>query len=531
MKQITTPNSADYGASHGGNPDGAGPPNSEPPGMARARHPLSRQHGRRLFLQAGAAYLYSGAALAASATGGSSTTLASTAGNPAARSMASAANGAVTSPAAAANTTPYQWRNWSGTQQCTARALNTPANAAEVAQILKQSSASVRCVGSGHSFSALVPTDGVLVSLDRMSGVALASPASVSGTASVTVAGGTRLAVLSRQLDTLKLGMRNLPDIDQQSIVGAISSATHGTGAELPALHADVSGLQLVTAQGDTIECNAGNRPELLAAARVSLGALGVITQVTLNVLPAYNLKRDVWIEPLDTLLGRAHQLAAKHRHFEFYYLPFTGYCAAIAHDVVSASEVIMPPSQDEAMLADLQKLRNWGGRWPSLRRWLAGKLIDTSLKEKAQNRSFKLLSTPRPTRFYETEAHVPREAGIDCVKAVIATLETRNEVFFPLEFRFVKGDDAWLSPFYQRDSCSVAVHALHGEDYAYLLSAIGPVVRRFKARPHWGKLHAYTPQELALLYPRWQDFLSLRQSLDPQQRFLNPHLRQLFAA
>lgn len=484
---------------------------------------------RRQFLHSGARYL--GAALLASH--GTPVLAGLTARPPGLAGTRRMPEGGHSAPPAAAHALPcadsgakpVQWRNWSGTQQCTARAMLTPANAAEVAQALQQTAGTVRCVGAGHSFSALVPTDGVLLSLDRMSGVAKAGP----GANLVTVQGGTRLAVLSRQLDALGLGMRNLPDIDQQSVAGAISSATHGTGAQLPALHADVVALELVTAQGERIQCSSSERPELLAAARVGLGALGVITQVTLNVLPAYNLQREVWLEPLDSLLGRAHQLAAKHRHFEFYYLPFTGYCAAIAHDVATSSDILVPPSKDEEMLADLQKLRDWSGRWPSLRRWLAGKLIDTSLKETARNRSFKLLSNPRPTRFYETEAHVPRELGIDCAKAVIATLEQRNEVFFPLEFRFVKADDAWLSPFHERDSCSIAVHALHGEEYGYLLSSLGPVVRRFKARPHWGKLHGYTPQELAVLYPRWQDFAALRQSLDPQQRFLNPHLRQLF--
>lgn len=506
-------------------------PHNSPPAPILQRKAL----WRRQFLHSGARYL--GAALLASH---GSTLLASVATRPtrlaSKRLMPGAGQGgstpaphavpcADTSANATTSTKALQWRNWSGTQQCTARAMLTPADAGEVAQALQQAAGTVRCVGAGHSFSALVPTDDVLLSLDRLSGVTKAGPNLV------TVQGGTRLAVLSRQLETLGLGARNLPDIDQQSIAGAISSATHGTGAQLPAMHADVVAMELITARGERIQCSNSERPELLAAARVGLGALGVITQVSLNVLPAYNLQREVWIEPLDSLLGKAHQLAAKHRHFEFYYLPFTGYCAAIAHDVVSSGEVLMPPSKDEEMLADLQKLRDWSGRWPSLRRWLAGKLIDTSLKETARNRSFKLLSNPRPTRFYETEAHVPRELGIDCVKAVIATLEQRNEVFFPLEFRFVKGDDAWLSPFYERDSCSIAVHALHGEEYGYLLSSLGPVVRRFKARPHWGKLHAYTPQELAALYPRWQDFAALRQSLDPQQRFLNPHLRQLFGA
>jgi FAD-linked oxidoreductase len=435
---------------------------------------------------------------------------------------ASAANPATSS---AKTNSPYRWSNWSGNAQCTASQLATPADSAAVASLLQQNQGSVRCVGAGHSFSALVPTDGILLSLDRMSGILNHD----KNQNSVTVAAGTRLALLSRQLDALGLGMPNLPDIDLQSLAGAVSSATHGTGASLPAMHASIQALRLVTAQGDVIDCSGKERPDLLAASQVSLGALGVITQLTLKVMPAYNLQRKVWLEPLDAMLEKAPQLAEQHRHFEFYYLPFTGYCAAITHDLYTGNDVLMPPSQDEAMLKDLQTLRNYSSRFPSLRRWLAKKLIDTSINETARNRSFRLLSSPRPTRFYETESHVPRANGIACVKAVIARLEQRNDVFFPLEFRYVKGDDAWLSPFYQRDSCSIAVHALHGEEYGYLTSEIGPVVRQFGARPHWGKLHQFSSSELAALYPRWIDFLTLRQQLDPRGRMLNAHTRQLF--
>jgi len=188
-----------------------------------------------------------------------------------------------------------------------------------------------------------------------------------------------------------------------------------------------------------------------------------------------------------------------------------------------------VPHSQDEEMLSDLRKLRDWLGRFPDLRRWAAGKLIDPDLTEEAKNRSWKLLSTVRPTRFNETEYHVPREAGIACVKEIIAALEKRNEVFFPMEFRFIKGDDAWLSPFHKRDSCSIAVHAAHGEAYDYLVTELGPIFRKHGGRPHWGKLHNLTARELAALYPRWNDFLALRQQMDPQGRMLNPHLRSMF--
>lgn len=417
------------------------------------------------------------------------------------------------------------WSNWSGSSTTHARQLAVPANVGALQQLLKDSKDTVRCVGAGHSFTSLVPTDGVILSLDRLSGVTRMDKAAKTA----TVLGGTRLGVLSRALEQNDLALRNLPDIDAQSYAGAISTATHGTGAQIPALHAEVESIQMVLADGSLLDCNARSNPQVMAAARVGLGALGVITQVQVKVVPAFNLKRKVWLLPVEQLLEQAYDLAAKHRHFEFYYLPFTGYAAAITHDVTDSAEVHREASADEEMLHDLRSLRDWFGRFPDLRRWVAQKMIDPNMVETAQDRSSRLLSTQRPTKFNESECHVPREVGVACVREVIQALERRNEVFFPMEFRFVKGDDAWLSPFYQRDSCSIAVHAAAGEPYDYLVKEVGPVFRKYEGRPHWGKHHGHTAADFAALYPRWKEFLAVRAQLDPSGRFLNPHLRAVF--
>ncbi len=427
--------------------------------------------------------------------------------------------------AAAAAARTVAWQNWSGSATCAAQALATPGDEAELVTLLRGSAGHLRCVGAGHSFTALVPTEGSIVSLDRMSG--LIGHDKVALTA--TLQAGTRLAQLSRQLDAVGLALPNLPDIDAQSFAGAISTATHGTGRQLQAVHAGVTALRLITPSGEVLECSQSQRPDLLAAAQVSLGSLGVITQATVRVVPAFQLRRNVWLKPVEQLLEMAPQLARQHRHFEFYYLPFTGYAAAITHDPVAGAQVNHPPAGDEDMLRDLRRLRDWAGRYPDLRRWVAKKMIDPDMREQATDRSYKLLTSPRPTRFNESECHVASELGIACVRQVIAALEKRNDVFFPMEFRFVKGDDAWLSPFYQRDSCSIAVHAAHGEPYDYLVSEIAPVFRKYGGRPHWGKLHGHSARDLAALYPRWHDFLALRQQLDPRGRMLNAHLAKLF--
>lgn len=428
-------------------------------------------------------------------------------------------------PSATTAATPVNWRNWSGSAQCQARSLQAPESVAQVQQLLRESTGPVRCVGAGHSFTALVPTPGTLVSLDRMAGVVAYDAAAQTAVCRA----GTRLAQLSRQLDQSGWALANLPDIDAQSLAGAVSTATHGTGATLGALHADLVALELVRPNGDLVRCSRSEQPDIFAAAQVSLGALGILTEATVRVVPAYRLQRKVWLQPLHDLLDAAPELARQHRHFEFYYLPFTGYAAGIAHDPYTGADVVESTAADEDMLRSLRQLRDWLQRFPQLRRWVAGKLIDPSQTEMARNRSFALLSTHRPTKFNETEWHVPREQGIACVRQVIQTLEQRNDVYFPMEFRWVRGDSAWLSPFHARDACSIAVHAAVGEPFDYLTAELGPVFRAHGGRPHWGKLHNLGAQELARLYPHWRDFLEVRAHLDPQGRMLNTHLRTVF--
>ena len=459
-----------------------------------------------------------------------STASAAAARRPAARPSPPAAAPATSASAAPAVAplsaqAPRPWQNWSGLQRCEAAWL-LPTTEEQLAASLPTLKGPLRCVGAGHSFTALVPTPGTLISLDRLSGIAEIDKAAMT----VRVKAGTRLGTLARELDAQGLALHNQPDIDVQTLAGALSTGTHGTGLTLPALHAEVQALRLLTPQGELKELSRLKDPELFDAARVSLGALGVITEYTLRVRPRYMLRRKVWLERTETLLERAPALAREHRHFELYVLPFTGYAAGITHVEAPEGKPERPHSADEDVLADLQKLRDWLGRWPQLRRWAAAKLIDPAQTEHALDWSYKLLSTARPTRFNETEYHLPREQGLACLREVVARLEQRNEVFFPLEFRWVRADHAWLSPFFERDSCSVAVHAKAGEAHGYLLGEIGPVFQRHGGRPHWGKLHGLTARELATLYPRFKDFQQVREQLDPRGRMLNAHLQQLFA-
>jgi FAD-linked oxidoreductase len=420
---------------------------------------------------------------------------------------------------------PGEWRNWSGIASCHPALQAAPADEAEIASLLRAGNGPIRCAGAGHSFTALVPTDGTLLSLDRLAGIVSADAAG----GRVTVRAGTRIGVLARALDPLGLALDNQPDIDVQTLAGAFSTATHGTGRALCALHAHVVRLRLVTPQGEVIDASRTERPEVFDAARVSLGSLGVITQYELAVRPRFLLRRRVWLEKTEALLEQAPALAAQHRHFELYVLPFTGYSAAISHDEVGAQPVARAAAADEQVLDDLRRLRDTFGRFPGLRRWVAQRLIGGHAPEESVDASFRLLSTVRPTRFNESEYHVPVAQGIACLRAAIAAIEQRNDAFFPMEFRWIRGDDAWLSPFEGGDRNSIAVHALHGEPHAYLVDDLRPVFRRHGGRPHWGKLHDLDAATLATLYPRWNDFQAVRRALDPRGRMLNAFTRKLF--
>jgi len=284
--------------------------------------------------------------------------------------------------AGSANSAGRRWQNWSGLQSAQARQWFNPADEDDLRRWLARSQGTVRPVGAGHSFSPLVPTEANMVSLDRLNGVIRIDRERLT----VTAWAGTRLQALARALDAEGLALRNQPDVDVQTLAGAIATGTHGTGATLPALHDDVVGVRLITPQGEVMDWQAGRDDEALAAARVSLGSLGLMTQITFRVVPAFYLHRTVWLEPLEVMLERAGELAARHRHFEFYVLPFTGYAAGISNDLSPGTGLQLPQPADEDVLGDLKALRDWLGRTPRLRRWVARQAIDPDMREEARS-------------------------------------------------------------------------------------------------------------------------------------------------
>ncbi|MDP3746054.1 MAG: D-arabinono-1,4-lactone oxidase [Phenylobacterium sp.] len=416
------------------------------------------------------------------------------------------------------------WRNWSGIEHAYPAARLAPKSEAEVVQALKTAVAPVRAVGAGHSFTALVPTSGSLMTLDGLAGVER-----WEGEEAVVWA-GTRLGALGPTLAERGRAMANLPDINKQSLGGCLGTATHGTGKALKAIHGDVTALRLATVSGEILDCDANQNADVFQAAKVSLGALGVITQARLATTSNRRLHRRVWIEPFEAMVEAAEARWNRHRNFEFYAVPFTDLAAGISHDETDAAATPRAASTDDAFLEVLKQLRNLTRFSSPLRKAAAKALLGSAEPEEAIDEGWKLLSTERPVRFNEMEFHLPVATHLAALKAVVAAIEThRPDVFFPIEVRRIAADEAWLSPFQGGPRGSIAVHCHYKDEYDFLFSLIQPILRKHGGRPHWGKLHSLKARDLAALYPNWNDFLEVRRRLDPEGRLLNPYLKALF--
>jgi FAD-linked oxidoreductase len=420
------------------------------------------------------------------------------------------------------------WRNWSGSQQCLPAARIAPATVAELQELIASGKGVVRAVGAGHSFSALVPTDGTIVSLSRLSGVLSHDSEALQA----TLWAGSRLGDIGAPLEQAGQALINMPDIDEQTLAGSLATATHGTGTGIGCMSTFIEGLQLVDARGELVDCDRQRNAQLFDAARVSLGSLGIITQVRLQNVAPYRLRRKtVWRE-FEEMLAIAESEADKHRNFEFYYVPFSGMGFTDTHDITTEAVSSTEKLDGNEGARDLQLARDWLENMPRLRQLVLGTYMKTLGDEVTVENSWKNYASERNVRFNEMEYHLPRENGLQALREVRTALETRHpEVFFPIEVRFVKGDDIWLSPFYQRDCCSIAVHRYFDEDYTPYFRTIEPIFRKYHGRPHWGKLNSLQQQDFRSLYPRWDDFAEVRREMDPQGRFLNPYLASLFAS
>ncbi len=428
----------------------------------------------------------------------------------------------------------YRWKNWGG--NVTARPANfkTPKTVEKLRKQLrkaKMKGQTVRVAGSGHSWTRLCPSDGLLISMDKLAGIESID----SETGEVAVYAGTKLHDLTAELHENGLAMENLGDIDVQSLAGAMSTGTHGTGIQFGTLATQLSGITLMKADGEIIECSETENRDIYKAAQVSLGALGIILKYKLKCQPTYKLHYIEKKSGIEACMDSLYEQIYGNRNYEFYWFPYTDVCQLkISNETdkpVRDNSVVNYVINDillENVIFD--GMAKFGRLVPKSSKAIAkisGAAVSTGEK---LNWSHKVYASPRWVKFNECEYNIPLANFKEAFQEIREMLEEKKfKIHFPTENRFVKGDDIYMSPAYERDSAYIAAHVYKGKEYRPYFDALQSIFKNHQGRPHWGKMHFLSGQELRELYPRWDDFQEIRSLLDPQGTFLNPYLRKLF--
>ncbi|HEX3515732.1 MAG TPA: D-arabinono-1,4-lactone oxidase [Trebonia sp.] len=439
------------------------------------------------------------------------------------------------------------WQNWAGTASADPVRRSWPRSAEEIGHAITAAAKeglTVRALGSGHSFTPAAATSGVALDLSGWTGVVTADLDS----GLITVRSGTTIRELNATLDSLGLAMANLGDIDAQTVSGAISTGTHGTGAGLGGIATQVAGLELVLADGSVVSCSPDENPDLFSAARVSVGALGVLSAVTLQCVPAFTLAADERPMALEEVLARFGEFAAGNDHFEFYWFPYGKNALVKRNNRIPRGDAVPPgdaPDPDgpspmprwrrffeyEVMEnAAFGALCRTGRAVPATIKPLNRLAAATLSKRTYSAPSHEVFVTPRRVRFVESEYAVPRESLLDVLAELRAGVTgLADPVMFPVEVRVAAADDIWLSTAYGRDSAYVAIHQYVGLPYKDYFRLFESIATSVGGRPHWGKMHTRDASYLRSVYPGFADFLLIRDALDPSRRFANPYLQQVF--
>ena len=425
------------------------------------------------------------------------------------------------------------WTNWAGTVRADVTVVE-PATVTELQRVVlgaAERGQRVKPIGAGHSFTDIGATDGLQLRLHRMSGIVHADRAS----GLVTVLAGTRLHELNAELWELGLSLTNLGDIDVQTVSGAISTGTHGTGARLGGLATQVRALELVLTDGSLRRCSPDDDPDLFAAACVGLGALGVLATVTLQCEPAYALAAAEAPSTLDAVLAGLDDDLVAHDHVEFYWFPHTRRVLTKRNDRVPPT-ALRPLGRTRSWLDDrflantaFEGVNRLTTRRPALVPYV-NEIASRMLSARTYvDRSYRVFASPRTVRFREMEYAVPRAAVPQVLADIERWLERSGELIgFPVEVRFAAADDLWLSTAAGRDTGYVAVHQYHRRDHEAYFQAVEAIARDVDGRPHWGKLHHRDATSLAATYPRLADFVALRDKLDPRRTFGNDYLTRV---
>lgn len=425
------------------------------------------------------------------------------------------------------------WKNWSHSVVARPKKIAKPKTLQQLITIVKQcaeNNMSIRVVGAGHSFSPLVATSEVLLSLNHLSGIDHVNQEERL----VTFWAGTKLKDAGKMLDEHGLAMENLGDINEQSIAGAISTGTHGTGVQFKSISNQVEGLTLLTARGELLEINRKENEAYFEAARLSLGMLGIIVKVTLKVVPAYILHAKSFRRSLAEGFSQLTTWKEKNRNFEFFWFPFTDIIQVKTLNEVDNqfepfyrqpffSKVVM----ENGVFKVLSEIsRNIPGT-SKLVSQISALGIPTG---ESFNKSYLQYVTPRLVKFNEMEYSIPEEHLETVILEFDRLINRENiSVHFPIECRFVKGDTIWLSPSYERNSAYVGIHMYKGMEFDRYFNIAEEIFLHYDGRPHWGKMHSLTYEQLKETYPKLDDFLQIRNELDPNGLFLNEYLRSLF--
>ncbi|WP_069169176.1 D-arabinono-1,4-lactone oxidase [Streptomyces griseus] len=432
-----------------------------------------------------------------------------------------------------ARTTASTWRNWAG--NVTARPVRavTPASVDELAAMVRRASEDglrVKPVGTGHSFTAAAATDGVLVRPDLLAGIREIDRTTMT----VTAGAGTPLKLLNTALARQGLSLTNMGDIMEQTVAGAVSTGTHGTGRDSASVAAQIRALEMVTADGTVLHCSRTDHPDVFAAARTGLGALGVITAVTFAVEPVFLLTAREEPMTFDRVTADFQQLVAENEHFEFYWFPHTGNCNTKRNN--RSAGPAAPPGRISGWIEDeflsngiFQIACSVGRAVPGAVPALA-KLSSRALSARTYTDiPYKVFTSPRRVRFVEMEYALPREAAVEALREVKAMVERSPlRVGFPVEVRTAPADDITLSTAEGRESVYIAVHQYRGAPYRAYFTAVERIMTGYAGRPHWGKIHTRDAGYLAGAYPRFGEFTALRDRLDPGRLFANDYLRRV---
>ncbi|OBK10405.1 D-arabinono-1,4-lactone oxidase [Mycobacterium asiaticum] len=424
------------------------------------------------------------------------------------------------------------WNNWAGDQICAPSAIKRPTSEAELVEIVAraaQKGERVRAVGTGHSFTDCACTDGVMIDMAGLQRIIDIDK--VNGLA--TIEGGAKLHSLLAELATHGFGIENQGDIDKQSITGATATATHGTGAQFKNISAQIVSARLVTADGDVLNVSEGSGQDDYLAARVSLGALGVISQVTLKVVPLFTLHRKDELRPLITTLECLDADVDANDHYEFFVFPYGD--TALVRTTRRSNEEPQPGPVwkkrlgEEVENAGLNVICRTGRRFPRTAPRLNRLMTSLMSPSTVQDHGWKVYANERNVKFTEMEYAIPRAYAREAVQRVIELVRRRKlPIMYPLEVRFSAADDAFLSTAHARETCYIAVHQFIGMEYENYFRAVEEIMNEYAGRPHWGKRHYQSAATLRERYPEWKRFIAVRDRLDPNRVFLNDYTRRV---